>query len=943
MVRIIALLLLLCLQTLLAPPLFGQAERTLESLPEYPALLRANRLFPVNQRQGLEEGKKALNALVERLGPEAPQLYKPYIMVSSMCRDMGELDASLLNARKGLAVAEKFLPTNAVEIALASQNIGGALLLKNDAAAALPFLQRAAKIYQSNRSFASLAYIKVSLGGAYHLLGEYALAEATLIEGREETLRNKFTMKPGQAESFISRANSTLGGLYASMGDYERAYALQKRNLMEKRRMVRSPRVDAGTLVSPLTSFARTCRKTKRYDEGMECLAEAEEALRKQPGGASPIQMASVAMERANIHTDQKRYEEALKNLAVADRLFAGPGQNKEHDVRDAIDNNRGYIYLLMGKPKEAEPLFRQVLARARKNNDQEAFGEATTHGNMAQIRAMQKQAEPTWKHLDASTQLLEQQMQHLRRLGSDQQRVAFFNQAAGKVDLALGLLFEHLPEDPGVRRATFETVLSRKGRAADLGRAIRSDTAAVRPLLQQRDALVEQISSRALRLALGEQAGATDDLAGSQYELENINRRLQQMEKAAPAPRYSLAALSRRLPASTVYIDYVWYKKHRDADGIIDEDKRPAVCAAFIVHSDGSLAAVPLGTLAGIEPEARALRTALARPGGDDWKEPARALHKQLVDPLLQHLKDKTELMISPDGILNLLPFAAFLDQQDQPLLERLNITYLGSGRELFEAAPTAGKLSIAVLAEPVYDGPGKEEAMLNFAPLPGTGREAAAIKSVFPQAVLFTKGRANEKTIKSMGSPVILHIATHGFFLDSAPGGPGARGLKRKKPAVEPGKEIAEPSPRLSFRIEENPLIRSGLALSGANRLQGGEQQNGILSALEVSQLNLNRTRLVVLSACETGVGEVMNGEGVFGLRRAFQLAGAQNQILSLWKVNDEATTTLMSQFYKNFAAKRGLSASLHEAAKTIAADPKYEHPNYWAAFILSGRTGT
>jgi CHAT domain-containing protein len=166
-----------------------------------------------------------------------------------------------------------------------------------------------------------------------------------------------------------------------------------------------------------------------------------------------------------------------------------------------------------------------------------------------------------------------------------------------------------------------------------------------------------------------------------------------------------------------------------------------------------------------------------------------------------------------------------------------------------------------------------------------------------------------ATEQALKQVDAPSILHIATHGFFLPATPGaGPG------------------------------NPLLRSGLALAGANH-RNGDSNDGIFTALEASGLNLWGTRLVTLSACDTGLGEVRNAEGVFGLRRAFVLAGAETLVMSLWPVSDYATRQTMTTFYAGLKKGLGRGEALRRAQLAILKSNGREHPFYWASFIESG----
>jgi CHAT domain-containing protein len=134
------------------------------------------------------------------------------------------------------------------------------------------------------------------------------------------------------------------------------------------------------------------------------------------------------------------------------------------------------------------------------------------------------------------------------------------------------------------------------------------------------------------------------------------------------------------------------------------------------------------------------------------------------------------------------------------------------------------------------------------------------------------------------------------------------------------------------------ENPLLRSGLALAGANKLRSGNE-DGILTALEASGLDLWGTKLVVLSACETGVGKVTNGEGVYGLRRALVIAGAESLVMTLWQVDDLATRDLMAGYYARLRAGKGRGVALRDTQLAIAAQGKYAHPYFWASFLSAG----
>jgi CHAT domain-containing protein len=195
-----------------------------------------------------------------------------------------------------------------------------------------------------------------------------------------------------------------------------------------------------------------------------------------------------------------------------------------------------------------------------------------------------------------------------------------------------------------------------------------------------------------------------------------------------------------------------------------------------------------------------------------------------------------------------------------------------------------------------------------------------------------VFTRGQATEAALKQLHSPGILHVATHGFFLrDQEIRLIGARDLSVD--TVQSG--------GASDQLIENPLLRSGLALAGVNQRMGHDDQgdDGVLTALEAAGLDLWGTKLVVLSACDTGVGKVKNGEGVFGLRRALSLAGSETQVISLWPVSDLGARDLMTEYYKALERGEGRGDGLRRVQLEMIKRKGRRHPFYWASFIQSG----
>jgi CHAT domain-containing protein len=401
---------------------------------------------------------------------------------------------------------------------------------------------------------------------------------------------------------------------------------------------------------------------------------------------------------------------------------------------------------------------------------------------------------------------------------------------------------------------------------------------------------------------------------------------------------------VQRAIPADTVLIEWFRYRPFNPKPKGQEQQWGTARYVAYVLKREGQPVAVDLGEATPIERTLSDLLVALRDPDSSLVGELAHELDLQLMQPLRPHLGDARQILLSPDGMLNLLPFGVLADEQGRYLAERLQLTYLTSGRDLLRTSSTApSRQAPIVIANPDFGLPDKTAAApasenrrstdraagaMEFNPLPGTAAEAQALKALLKlkDKQVLTKGKATEAALKQVRGPRLLHIATHGFFLEDQP-------LDLESQAGQlPGQD------RLQAPKGENPLLRSGLALAGANRLRSG-RDDGVLTALEVAGLDLAGTELAVLSACETGVGAVQNGEGVYGLRRALVLAGVRTQIASLWKVDDAATRDLMSDYYQRLQAGAGRSQALREAQLAMLKDPARAHPYYWASFIAIG----
>lgn len=314
-------------------------------------------------------------------------------------------------------------------------------------------------------------------------------------------------------------------------------------------------------------------------------------------------------------------------------------------------------------------------------------------------------------------------------------------------------------------------------------------------------------------------------------------------------------------------------------------------------------------------------IKSASSQPQASD------SLYHLIWKPLMPHLQNVKSIYFAADGVINNLNLAAIIKPDGKRLVEDYEFIQLSSTRNMLKNNPQPTFSNMQLWGGVQYDGNSStsNNRSAAFTYLPGTLTEVNEIVSTANQSgkksKTFIAADANESAFKSLSgnSPEVLHIATHGFFFP------------------DPSKETQQSDNR--FAQSENPLLRSGLALANANsnwnsQTVSADQQDGILTAYEIADMDLSNTKLVVLSACETGLGDVKSGEGVYGLQRAFKMAGVNYLIMSLWQVPDLETKEFMQTFYKKSLAGTPIRKAFRETQ--LAMNQKYQ-PYQWAAFVL------
>jgi CHAT domain-containing protein len=319
---------------------------------------------------------------------------------------------------------------------------------------------------------------------------------------------------------------------------------------------------------------------------------------------------------------------------------------------------------------------------------------------------------------------------------------------------------------------------------------------------------------------------------------------------------------------------------------------------------------------------------------------------------PIQQLLGSSTRIYFSPDGVYNSInPNTLYDPETKRYVLDDAELVLVSNTADILRTVVPSPSKKAVLIGFPDYNRAGTStsaktdsEFMLlkkdsaqrfmkgnNITELPGTRVEVNAIENLLKpklEVVKYMSADASEEKIKAMEAPKLLHIATHGFFLDDiSVSDEDQRGVTG----------IA------SATLAANPLLRSGLLLAGAAKTisegrQSNQSEDGVLTAYEALNLNLNQTDMVILSACETGLGQIQTGEGVYGLQRAFRAAGAQSVLMSLWKVDDQATQQLMTGFYSAWLVNGKKQTAFREAQLKLR--QQFPHLYYWGAFVMMGQ---
>jgi CHAT domain-containing protein/Tfp pilus assembly protein PilF len=743
---------------------------------------------------------------------------------------------------------------------------------------------------------------------------------------------------------------------------------------------------DAIAEVGRLNYKCRELLNERKYGEAIEpcalALARGEHIL-----GSEDLEVALSLNNLAELYVQTGDYKRAESSYQRAITIYEKRPDGGFHLVAILL-NNLAFLYQEKGEYAKAKPLYRRALKIYEQTVGGEDHYVGTSLINLARLYAAEGDFPRAIEFMSHGQEIVEKDIKAYLSVSSEKSKQLYLDTVESETYSTVSLHAHSAPSNERAARLALTTILRRKGRVIDamtdqIGnlrrRAAPDDIKMLSALAAAQSQLATFQLSSDTPMSPAERRTRITELE-TQIESLQLDISRHSPEFRSQTQAVTLEGVREAIPANAALVEIFAYQPFNIKAKSISKHFGKARYVAYVLKPQWNAPqSVDLGEAAQVDADLKLWREALLDPDRADVRALGRRVDERVMRPVRNLLGTTKRLFISPDGELNLIPFAALVDENNKYLIETYSLDYLTSGRDLLRLQVRSESRSGAVIfANPTYNLTGQfvaacdqrkpqrglllsasdanarndknavaqrdvgyrsiDFSQLCYPPLKGTAQEAAGISIALTNATVLTEKRATEAALKALKTPSILHVATHGFFLADQPPPPRVN-----------GRQLERPDPAPYAPQQENPMLRSGLILAGVNQKQSGAGEDGVLTAQEAAGLNLFGTKLVVLSACETGLGDVQNGAGIYGLRRALVLAGSETQVMSLWQVSDTATRDLMIGYYTRLQAGAGRIAAMHQVqldmlrgtimAKGSDAKTDWRHPYYWAAFIASG----
>ncbi|MGD0631237.1 MAG: CHAT domain-containing tetratricopeptide repeat protein [Terracidiphilus sp.] len=882
---------------------------------------------------------------------------------------------------RAMAIDEKELGPDDADVASDLDSLGRLYNLEHRYADAEPLYARAMAIDGRAKDPDPHEYSKLLSDAASLFIDEGKYAQAEPLFKRALAIDHKVS---GDDSTDVASDLNNFAILYDAEGKFAEAESLYKLALGIDEKTL-GPN-DPG-LATDLNNLADHYRLVGDPAQA-ESLCKRALAIREKALGPDNADVAGTLNILALLYQESRRYAEAQplfeRSLAIREKVFGAnnPG------VATAL-NNLAELDAELGQYDKAEPMLKRsltILERYTGPDNPDLEGAVFNLATLYADQGNPTQAQPLFER---GFQSLFDRFRANFAFMTEKERLGFLDLVSWDFRRYFSFVHTFRTQNPVLVGAMYNLLLWQKGfiagSVADMRRQVENsgDDEALK--------LLTELTAQRARIA------ALLSLQPPESQAEAWQQQIDQQRREADQTERALVARSSRFAAHQT-LDRATWQRVRDAlqpgEAAIEFTRfrfytkakdNSFYYAALVVtrETKDEPQYVFLGDDKQIESDAIAhFKHSLATRGFQQPPEaavPGPHAYDLVWKPLESALAGITRIDLATDGVLNQIPLGIIPAPDGKLLMEKYDLRLVSSTRDLLRSKTGTSATTALLVGNPTFDmtedkqraameqlnlttGPQSTDApslpkiaaeragdsgsssspTSALPPLPGTGAEIQAIAGLMHQhgwqATVYTGDQALKTVVGQAGSPRLIHLATHGFFLPDTVGTGEFVGDIRS---------IVQPN---HYSAMNDPMLRSGLYFAAADRTLAGKPSppgldNGVLTALEAGNLNLTGTQLVVLSACDTGQGDVKNGEGVFGLRRALEEAGAQSVLMSLWSVPDKETLELMQRFYAKWLSGTEIHQSLKDAQLEMREQVKLSHdgkdlPYYWGAFVLVGR---
>ena len=856
-----------------------------------------------NYEQALAEFQRGLRLLNPDISAHQKPLATLYNYMGVNFVSAGDLDRGLSFYQKELALLKEMYGDGHPDVAGVYNNMGGVSYRSGDIGQAVDYFKKAAQSFEKafGTNHPSVAMTYNNLGASYFQMNELEQAIRYLEKSAEIKEAVQGPDHPDLAPSY-----NNIGGLYLELERYEEA----KQNLQEALR-IRKEALGPNhpKLTNTYSTLGNLFLEQQQPDSAISYFEREVAITQKQRGPDHPY-VADALNNIAKSYAEQAFYERALSYHQQALQVL---GDDFEADRRAENPKVNGLRY-----PNYAVRILGDKSRTLQKTYEQ--------HGDLSKLEAAL-----------ATVQRLSELIDFLQvSFRSEQSKLMISEQSHEMYELGIEVahkLHQETGQATYLEQAFYFAEKSKTRVILERINAQQAKKFAGVPdsLITHEQQLRKDIAQlrEKLRRSIDEQGQShqTYQLRDSVFTLsQSLHDHQRLLERRYP--RYHNLKYNQQIPS----VSEIQQKLRQQDLSLIEYFHGSSATWGFVVNgTDLSIHKLPHDST--LHQQVWEFREAIAQQSNETYVQLGSSLYQKLMQPLMGAVTN-SDILIIPDGVMNLLPFEALLTEEVTPSQDDINFAELPyvindvtssyspsiSMSSLFRDSESQRYSQSFAAFAPVFNFSASSiqrrqgRADGQWSPLPSTKLEVQQIAELFddgrslwemvfgdPDAPdLFMEDVATEGNFKQrdLSRYKYLHLATHAFAGDSA-------------------------------------TSRSGIVFHQQDR----SDEDDILYADEIYTLNL-QNELLVLSACETGSGKVVKGEGIIGLSRAFQYAGVDNLLVSLWKVDDRSTAKLMIDFYRQTLDGDSFDGSLRSAKQQLIATSTYAHPQYWAPFVLLGQ---